>query len=621
MKFYGNIDLTNNSLMDGAIVSGTTLPADGSSVVGELFYLTSGSTPGLYVYSGTTWNMSTLTKLSQMTNDVGFITASAIPTNVSAFTNDAEYITASSLPTKLSQLTNDTGFITISSVPTKLSQLTNDAGFATVASPNFTGTPTAPTATAGTNTGQLATTAFVQTALSGVSAGINYTGTWNASTNTPTLTSGTGTKGTMYKVSTAGTTSIDGNSSWSIGDMILFDGTTWDKIDGQATQVLSFNNRVGAINLTSSDVTTALGYTPVNPAAAALSGTPTAPTAAANTNTTQIATTAYVYNNYASLASPALTGTPTAPTATAGTNTTQLATTQFVTTAVSNVTAGYAPVASPTFTGVPAAPTAAAGTSTTQLATTAFVGTAISSALMYAGTWNANTNSPTLTSSTGTKGTLYKVSTAGSTALNGVSTWLVGDLVFFDGTTWDKIDGQATVVTLFNNRSGPITLTNTDVTNALGYTAANIASPNFTGTPTAPTPAANDNSENIATTAYVQTAISGQSGGGGSESIYSFFPGNLSALVGTLRYYPENTITLSQISLFCNTAPTQAIEVDLLVSGTSVFGSGSKPTIAAGSNTSGAFSLSSQTVTSSEYLTINILAGNGADMTARIDLA
>lgn len=38
-------------------------------------------------------------------------------------------------------------------------------GYAPVNSPNFTGTPQAPTATAGTNTKQIATTAFVKTAI------------------------------------------------------------------------------------------------------------------------------------------------------------------------------------------------------------------------------------------------------------------------------------------------------------------------------------------------------------------------------------------------------------------------------------------------------------------------
>jgi hypothetical protein len=57
----------------------------------------------------------------------------------------------------------------------------------------------------------------------------------------------------------------------------------------------------------------------------------------------------------------------------------------------------------------------------------------------YRGAWNASTNSPTLTSSVGTRGYYYVVSTAGSTTLNGISSWAVGDWVIFNGTTWEKI--------------------------------------------------------------------------------------------------------------------------------------------------------------------------------------
>jgi hypothetical protein len=144
--------------------------------------------------------------------------------------------------------------------------------FAPLASPAFTGTPTAPTATSATNTTQLATTAFVQNVLSGVTGGLNFVGTWNASTNTPTITSSVGTKGQMYKVATAGTTTINGVSSWNVGDMLVFDGSTWDKIDGQATEVISFNTRTGAITLIGSDITTALGYTPVTPTSPTITG-------------------------------------------------------------------------------------------------------------------------------------------------------------------------------------------------------------------------------------------------------------------------------------------------------------------------------------------------------------
>jgi hypothetical protein len=62
-----------------------------------------------------------------------------------------------------------------------------------------------------------------------------YKGAWNASTNSPTITSGAGTQGDFYIVSVAGTTSIDGVNEWSPGDWILFNGTTWEKVDNSQT--------------------------------------------------------------------------------------------------------------------------------------------------------------------------------------------------------------------------------------------------------------------------------------------------------------------------------------------------------------------------------------------------
>ena len=106
-------------------------------------------------------------------------------------------------------------------------------------------------------------TAFgkLQNSVNGLAGPMIYQGTWNASTNTPALASGSGTKGYLYKVSVAGTTTIDTISQWNVGDSIVFDGTVWDKIDGVASEVVSFNSRVGAVSLTASDVNTALGFT------------------------------------------------------------------------------------------------------------------------------------------------------------------------------------------------------------------------------------------------------------------------------------------------------------------------------------------------------------------------
>lgn len=57
-------------------------------------------------------------------------------------------------------------------IPSNLSDLNDDIGYALIESPNLTGTPTAPTAAAGTATDQLATTAFVQTAVANASSGL-----------------------------------------------------------------------------------------------------------------------------------------------------------------------------------------------------------------------------------------------------------------------------------------------------------------------------------------------------------------------------------------------------------------------------------------------------------------
>ena len=134
---------------------------------------------------------------------------------------------------------------------------------APLASPALTGTPTAPTPTAGDNTTKLATTAFVQNA-----------------------------------VSSSAVAALD-----DIGDVTIT--TPADN------EVLAYNSGTGTfINQTASEAglaTASHSHTIANVtglqgaldakaplASPALTGTPSAPTAAAATNTTQIATTAFV---------------------------------------------------------------------------------------------------------------------------------------------------------------------------------------------------------------------------------------------------------------------------------------------------------------------------------------
>jgi len=160
------------------------------------------------------------------------------------------------------------------------------------ASPELTGTPTAPTAGTSTDTTQIATTAYVK-ANTADKAGLSsppLTGTPTA----PTAVVGTNTTQLATTAFVAAEIAAD--------------------IAPLATK-----------------------------ASPALTGTPTAPTAGTSTDTTQIATTAYVKANTADkagLSSPPLTGIPTAPTASASTNTTQIATTAFVNAEIA--AAGYA---------------------------------------------------------------------------------------------------------------------------------------------------------------------------------------------------------------------------------------------------------------------------------------
>jgi hypothetical protein len=80
-----------------------------------------------------------------------------------------------------------------------------------------------------------------------------YEGTWNASTNTPTIVSSVGSKGDYYIVATAGSTNINGITSWNIGDWIIFNGTTWDKVDN-TDAVSSVNGYTGAVSLVTNDI-------------------------------------------------------------------------------------------------------------------------------------------------------------------------------------------------------------------------------------------------------------------------------------------------------------------------------------------------------------------------------
>lgn len=90
---------------------------------------------------------------------------------------------------------------------------------------------------------------------------MEYKGTWNANTNTPTLVSGEGVNGDFYVVSVAGTWNSE---NWAVGDRALFDDITaheWVRLP--AGEVQSVNGKVGAVQLDAGDIPFNKGSSPL----------------------------------------------------------------------------------------------------------------------------------------------------------------------------------------------------------------------------------------------------------------------------------------------------------------------------------------------------------------------
>jgi hypothetical protein len=108
---------------------------------------------------------------------------------------------------------------------------------------------------------------------------------------------------------------------------------------------------------------------------------------------------------------------------------------------------------------------------------------AVLGALSYQGTWNASTNTPTLTSSVGTKGYYYVVDVSGNTNLNGITDWVIGDWAIFNGSVWQKVD-NTDAVTSVNGQTGVVVLTTTNIAEGtnLYYTDVRARASNSAGT-------------------------------------------------------------------------------------------------------------------------------------------
>lgn len=86
------------------------------------------------------------------------------------------------------------------------------------------------------------------------SAVMTYEGTWDASTNTPTLADGVGDSGMIYLVNVAGTQNLgSGPISFQVGDWAVYNGSIWQKSDN-ADAVVSVNGKTGIVVLDKTDI-------------------------------------------------------------------------------------------------------------------------------------------------------------------------------------------------------------------------------------------------------------------------------------------------------------------------------------------------------------------------------
>lgn len=69
-------------------------------------------------------------------------------------------------------------------------------------------------------------------------SGVVYVnGEWNASTNIPSLANSVGIENYAYRVSVAGSTSLNGISDWNVDDFVIFSGGAWRKLTGKEVDV------------------------------------------------------------------------------------------------------------------------------------------------------------------------------------------------------------------------------------------------------------------------------------------------------------------------------------------------------------------------------------------------
>lgn len=105
------------------------------------------------------------------------------------------------------------------------------------------------------------------------------------------------------------------------------------------------------------------------------------------------------------------------------------------------------------------------------------------SGLTYKGTWNATSNTPVLSNSVGVEGNYYIVGTAGTTTIDGINAWGLGDWIVFNGGKWQKVDNTDSVTlganTFTGNQTAPVFVSNVAVGTAPLQVTSTTVVPNL----------------------------------------------------------------------------------------------------------------------------------------------
>jgi hypothetical protein len=163
--------------------------------------------------------------------------------------------------------------------------------------------------------------------------------------------------------------------------------------------------------------------------------------------------------------------------------------------------------------------------------------------VQYQGVWNAFTNNPVLTSSVGTQGYYYVVNVAGSTNLNGITDWQVGDWAIFSGGVWQKVDNTDAVSSV-NGQVGAVSLTTDNIPE--GVTNLYFLNSRARTAVSATSPLLYDNSTGVFS---IQVANSSQSGYLSSADWIAFDgkqnllggTGLVKSTAGTISYITDNS--------------------------------------------------------------------------------